>query len=108
MILLALIFRSLIIACCRRRRRPGLPGRDRADRGANKAFDLKADSSISAILVVVLFGIGTDYILFLLFRYRERLRPGEDSRARDGPAPSTGSARRSPRPAARSSSRSWR
>ena len=32
------------------------------------------------ILIVVLFGIGTDYILFFLFRYRERLRTGEDSR----------------------------
>ncbi|MFD0383634.1 MMPL family transporter [Streptomyces stramineus] len=37
---------------------------------------LKADSSISAILIVVLFGVGTDYILFLLFRYREELRAG--------------------------------
>ncbi len=38
---------------------------------------LKADSSISAILIVVLFGVGTDYILFLLFRYREHLRAGQ-------------------------------
>ncbi|HEX3929097.1 MAG TPA: MMPL family transporter [Nocardioides sp.] len=45
---------------------------------ANKAFDLKTDSSIQVILIVVLFGIGTDYILFFLFRYRERLRLGED------------------------------
>lgn len=45
---------------------------------ANKAFDLKADSSIQVILIVVLYGIGTDYILFLLFRYRERLRIGEE------------------------------
>ena len=45
---------------------------------ANKFFDLKSDSSISTILTVVLFGVGTDYILFLLFRYRERLRAGED------------------------------
>jgi RND superfamily putative drug exporter len=47
---------------------------------ASKAFDLKADSSINEILIVVLFGIGTDYILFLMFRYRERLRSGEDAK----------------------------
>ncbi|KNX38141.1 MMPL family transporter [Luteipulveratus halotolerans] len=47
---------------------------------ANKAFDLNADSSISVILIIVMFGIGTDYILFLMFRYRERLRMGEDKR----------------------------
>jgi RND superfamily putative drug exporter len=47
---------------------------------ANKVFGLKADSSIQVILIVVLFGIGTDYILFFLFRYRERLREGEDTR----------------------------
>ncbi|HEY0950663.1 MMPL family transporter [Nocardioides sp.] len=48
---------------------------------ANEIFDLKADSSIETILVVVLYGIGTDYILFFLFRYRERLRQGEETRA---------------------------
>lgn len=48
---------------------------------ANEAFDLKADSSIETILVVVLYGIGTDYILFFLFRYRERLRQGADTKA---------------------------
>jgi RND superfamily putative drug exporter len=45
---------------------------------ANDLFGLKSDSSVSAILIVVLFGVGTDYILFLMFRYRERLRLGED------------------------------
>jgi RND superfamily putative drug exporter len=45
-----------------------------------KAVGLKADASINQLLIVVLFGVGTDYILFLLFRYRERLRLGEDGR----------------------------
>ncbi|MRH91613.1 MMPL family transporter [Nocardia sp. SYP-A9097] len=44
----------------------------------SKAFDLKVDNSVQSLLVVVLFGVGTDYILFLMFRYRERLRAGED------------------------------
>jgi RND superfamily putative drug exporter len=45
---------------------------------AAKTFDLKIDSSVTALLIVVLFGVGTDYILFLMFRYRERLRAGVD------------------------------
>ncbi|MCL2541664.1 MAG: MMPL family transporter [Nocardioidaceae bacterium] len=45
---------------------------------AAKTFDLKADSSLQEILIVVLFGVGTDYILFFLFRHRERLRQGGD------------------------------
>ncbi|WP_372735560.1 MMPL family transporter [Nocardioides sp.] len=48
---------------------------------ANEMFNLKAGSEVEAVLIVVLFGIGTDYILFFLFRYRERLREGEDKRA---------------------------
>jgi RND superfamily putative drug exporter len=32
------------------------------------------------IILVVLYGIGTDYILFLLFRYRERLRARDDKK----------------------------
>jgi RND superfamily putative drug exporter len=43
-----------------------------------KLFGMKADSSVSSILIVVLFGVGTDYILFLMFRYRERLRAGDE------------------------------
>jgi putative drug exporter of the RND superfamily len=41
---------------------------------ANEIFDLKADRTIQPLLIVVLFGVGTDYFLFLVFRYRERLR----------------------------------
>jgi RND superfamily putative drug exporter len=44
---------------------------------ASKAFDLKTDSSVTSMLIVVLFGVGTDYILFFMFRYRERLRAGD-------------------------------
>ena len=45
-----------------------------------KAFDLKFDASFETLILIVLYGIGTDYILFLLFRYRERLRLGEDKK----------------------------
>lgn len=81
-LLLALIFRSVIICLMpvavvtvASTIATGLIG------WANEIFDLQADSSIETILVVVLYGIGTDYILFFLFRYRERLRQGEDTRA---------------------------
>jgi RND superfamily putative drug exporter len=48
---------------------------------ASEAFGLQVDSTVTAMLIVVLFGVGTDYILFLLFRYRERLRAGgEDAK----------------------------
>jgi len=47
---------------------------------AAKLFDLQTDQSLPIILTIVLFGIGTDYILFLLFRYRERLRAGDASK----------------------------
>ncbi|MFI5755573.1 MMPL family transporter [Streptomyces sp. NPDC051569] len=78
-VLLSLIFRSPIIALL-----PvvliGLitPMATGLIASANKAFDLKADSSVAQLLTVVLFGVGTDYVLFLLFRYREALRTGED------------------------------
>ncbi|MFE9958152.1 MMPL family transporter [Micromonospora sp. NPDC005299] len=47
---------------------------------AGKVFDLSVSQDLQTILLIVLFGIGTDYILFLLFRYRERLRAGDDKR----------------------------
>jgi putative drug exporter of the RND superfamily len=80
-ILLALIFRS-VIACALPILTVALVGTTANGliAWANEAFDLKADSSISVILFIVLFGIGTDYILFFLFRYREALRLGFDSR----------------------------
>jgi RND superfamily putative drug exporter len=48
---------------------------------AAKIFKFTVSQQLSVIFTVVLFGIGTDYILFLLFRYRERLRTGDHSRA---------------------------
>jgi len=47
---------------------------------AGKAFNLEVSQDLQTILLIVLFGIGTDYILFLLFRYRERLRAGDDKK----------------------------
>ena len=47
---------------------------------AAKLFNFKVNQQLSVIFTVVLFGIGTDYILFLLFRYRERLRDGDHTR----------------------------
>ncbi|MBO0844964.1 MAG: MMPL family transporter [Nocardioides sp.] len=79
LVLMGLIFRSVILAVLPllviglvSQVAVGLIG------AANHLFDLKTDSSIQVILIVVLFGIGTDYILFFLFRYRERLRLGEE------------------------------
>ncbi|MDX6738551.1 MMPL family transporter [Actinocorallia sp. A-T 12471] len=45
---------------------------------AAKVMNFAADQSLSLVIVIVLFGIGADYYLFLMFRYRERLRAGED------------------------------
>ncbi|MFF9640028.1 MMPL family transporter [Kitasatospora aureofaciens] len=45
---------------------------------ATEAFDLKSTPILMAILIVVVLGVGTDYFLFLAFRYRERLRAGDD------------------------------
>lgn len=43
-------------------------------------FNFKISNQVSILYTIVLFGIGTDYILFLLFRYREKLRSGDRGR----------------------------
>jgi RND superfamily putative drug exporter len=45
---------------------------------AAKSFGVEIDDTVTGLLPVVIFGIGTDYVVFLLFRYRERLRKGDD------------------------------
>src|SRR5262249_30357519 len=44
-------------------------------------FGFHVDQSLQTLLLIVLYGIGTDYMLFLLFRYREGLRTGLDKKA---------------------------
>jgi len=80
--LLALIFRSVLI-CLLPIATVGLASQIATGlvAWANDIFDLKADSSITVIMIVVMYGVGTDYILFFLFRYREQLRKGADSRS---------------------------
>jgi RND superfamily putative drug exporter len=76
-VLLGLIFRSLIIAVL-----PivviGLVHAAVSGIAAwlAEVFKFQVSNSLASLLVVVLFGIGTDYIVFLLFRYREQLRRG--------------------------------
>ena len=48
---------------------------------AGKLLDFQVGTELTTLLTVVLFGIGTDYILFLLFRFRERLRAGDEPKA---------------------------
>jgi len=43
-------------------------------------FDFQVDQSVQIVMTIVLYGVGTDYIVFLLFRYRERLRAGDDKK----------------------------
>jgi RND superfamily putative drug exporter len=79
---LGLIFRSVLLAAV-----PlvgilalAMPTANGLIADATKVFGLQANSQISQILVVVLLGVGTDYFLFLMFRYRERLRAGDEAK----------------------------
>jgi RND superfamily putative drug exporter len=48
---------------------------------AAHAVGFHLDNTVTGILPVVLYGVGTDYAVFLLYRYRERLRAGDDHHA---------------------------
>ena len=45
---------------------------------AGHVLGFQLDQTTTNLLPVVLFGVGTDYAVFLLCRYRDRLRAGED------------------------------
>jgi uncharacterized membrane protein YdfJ with MMPL/SSD domain len=48
---------------------------------AGHFFGFQLDQTTTLLLSAVLFGVGTDYAVFLLYRYRDRLRAGDDHRA---------------------------
>ncbi len=76
--LLALVFRSVIIAFL-----PlvvvGLVHQMASSLTACFAqwFGFSVSTELAPLLIVVMFGVGTDYIVFLLFRYREQLAKGQ-------------------------------
>ncbi len=77
--LLALVFRSVIIAFL-----PllvvGLVHQMASSLTACFAqwFGFSVSTELAPLLIVVMFGVGTDYIVFMLFRYREQLAKGQD------------------------------
>jgi RND superfamily putative drug exporter len=47
---------------------------------AAHVWHFKIDETTTSLLPIVLFGVGTDYVVFFMFRYREQLRKGLDHR----------------------------
>jgi RND superfamily putative drug exporter len=45
-----------------------------------KAFGFSLDTDVTGVMPIVVLGVGTDYVVFLLHRYRERLRAGDEPR----------------------------
>ena len=64
-------------------------------------------SYANVLLVVVMYGAGTDYCLFLISRFREEMADDPGVTAGYLAHGATGSGRRSPAARARSSSASW-
>ena len=79
LILLTLVFRSVIIAFL-----PllvvGLVHQMAQSLTAFFAqwFGFSVGTELAPLLIVVMFGVGTDYIVFMLFRYREQLGKGQE------------------------------
>jgi RND superfamily putative drug exporter len=80
-VLLIALFRSLLIAVVSlvTIALVGLGVTGLLNIGAHAA-GVRIGGTATDLLPVVLFGVGTDYIVFLLHRYRERLRAGQDHR----------------------------
>jgi RND superfamily putative drug exporter len=45
-----------------------------------RLFGFSIDTLVTGLLPIVVLGVGTDYVVFLLHRYRERLRAGDEPR----------------------------
>ncbi|MFI6985825.1 MMPL family transporter [Embleya sp. NPDC050154] len=58
--------------------------------GSAKLLDIKLDPSVPSLITVVLLGIGIDYFLFLMFRFREQLRANPDQDKREAAAITAG------------------
>ena len=52
-------------------------------------FHFQVGSELAPLLVVVMFGVGTDYIVFILYRYREQVAAGHDVPGRACSSPSS-------------------
>jgi RND superfamily putative drug exporter len=46
-----------------------------------KLLGFSINLSVTNLMAIVVLGVGTDYVVFLLHRYRERLRAGDEPRA---------------------------
>src|SRR3954452_10348675 len=45
-----------------------------------KAFGFGLNTDVTGLMPIIVLGVGTDYVVFLLHRYRERLRAGDEPR----------------------------
>ena len=78
--LLALVFRSVIIAFLPLLVVGLAPPDGQFSHRVLRALvlGLLVSTELAPLLIVVMFGVGTDYIVFMLFRYREQLAKGEN------------------------------
>ncbi len=79
LVLLGAIYRAVLVALTPADRRLlRLHGRPRLHLPATRKSGATVSSNATTILIVLMFGVGTDYCLLLVSRYREELRRIED------------------------------